>query len=71
MNLQSVMNHISSLRLPPRLKKPAPPRQRIAIIMFAGVPEPVKIRHVHQNLGSAASQGTDVGEIQPSQSPRL
>ena len=64
MNLQSVMNHISSLRLPPRLKKPAPPRHRLAIIMFAGRPEPVKIRHVHQNLGSAVS------EIPPSQSPR-
>ena len=64
MNLQSVMNHISSVRLPPRLKKPAPPRRRIAIVMVGASPETVKIRHVFQNLGSPLT------EIRPTQSPR-
>ena len=64
MNLQSVMSGISLLRGTPRLKNPAPPRRRTAIVMFGGEPQPVKIRHLHQNLG------TVVSEIQSAQSPR-
>ena len=63
MNLQSIMSHISMLRLPPRLKKPAPQLRQIPVVMFGGSPEPVKIRHVHPNVGSA------INEIQPTQSP--
>jgi hypothetical protein len=33
-------------------------------VMFGGEPQPVKIRHLHQNLG------TVVSEIQSAQSPR-
>ncbi len=55
MNLSSIMAQISGLRSPSRPKKPQAIRHRIPIIMFGGTIEPVKIRHVHQNLGKAAS----------------
>jgi hypothetical protein len=64
MNLHSVMSHITALRGTPRLKKPAPPRRRIAIVLLGGEPEPVKIRHIRQNLGSVVS------ETRMAQSPR-
>ncbi len=65
MNLQSVMGHFSALRALPRLKIPKIPRRRIPIVMYGGSPEPVKIRHLPQNLGSVAS------ETRLTQSPRL
>jgi hypothetical protein len=55
MNLASVVNQFSLQRLLARKEKPAPPRRRIAILMFAGQPEPVKIRHVRQNVGIPAN----------------
>ena len=70
MNLQSAMSHLSILRLPARLKKPAPLRRRIPVVMFAGSPEPVKIRHVRQNLGTAAGETINAGELQTPPSPR-
>jgi uncharacterized heparinase superfamily protein len=52
MNLASVMNQVSTLRALARAPKPAPERRRLSILMFGGAPEPVKIRHVGQNVGS-------------------
>jgi hypothetical protein len=56
MNLASVMNQISLQRMLARAPKPAPERRRLSILMFGGVPEPVKIRHAPQNVDSGDGQ---------------
>lgn len=52
MNLRSAMSRISALPVLARRKTGEIVRRRIPIVMYGGSPEPVKIRHVSQNVGS-------------------
>ncbi len=56
MNLQSALSQVSVLRVAARPKNIQIYRRRIPIVMFGGSPQPVKIRHVFPNLGSANSK---------------
>lgn len=63
MNLRSALSQVSVLRAIPRPKAAGTFRRTIPVVMYGGSPQPVKIRHPHQNLGSR------VREIQSRQSP--
>ena len=51
--------------IPPRAKKVQMPRRRVPILHLEEAAEPVKIRHISQNLG------TPVPATQPVQSSRV
>lgn len=53
MNLSTVVNQYSALRLMARLPKPVPQRRRIAVLMMSGAPEPVEIRHLSPKVDNA------------------
>ena len=47
---------LPGLRLPPRVRKVPVLRRRVAVTAIAQPPQPVIIRHVRPNLGSAVSE---------------
>jgi len=55
---------LAGLRIPPRIRKIPTLRRRLPVTIFPQNPQPVIIRHILQNLGSAA------GEMRPAQSPQ-
>jgi len=52
MNLRMASFQLASIGVPPRAQRIHQPRRRLHIQSEPEVPEPVKIRHANQNLGS-------------------
>ena len=64
MNLRSAVSQLSPLPALLR-RKPGTVRRRIPIVMYGASPQPVKIRHTFQNLGSPADDNRLTHSPQP------
>jgi hypothetical protein len=63
LNLLMTRITLAGQRIPSRIRKIATLRRRLPVTIFPPNPQPVIIRHILQNLGSAA------GEVRAVQSP--
>ena len=52
MNLRMSSFQLASIGAPPRPQRVHQPRRRLVVESVAEVPQPVKIRHASQNLGT-------------------
>jgi len=55
MNLRMASVQLASIGVPPRPQRVHQPRRRLQIQCATEVPQPVKIRHASQNLGSVSA----------------
>jgi hypothetical protein len=55
-NLRMASFQLASIGAPPRVQRVHQPRRRLSVQSFPQAPEPVKIRHTSQNLGSVTEE---------------
>ena len=56
MNLRFAAFQLANIGVPPRAQRVHQPRRRLLVQGFPEAPQPVKIRHARQNLGSLVTE---------------